>query len=1106
MDNWSDPTDVGGVRHTYRVSAVNSAGEGELSKTASDLFVILPGDPLNLEVTPNLSNGTVNLTWSRPDITGGVDLLGYNIYGGLSQDVMELIQSVLNVTIYVDEAKDLGSIHYYSVSAVNMVGEGPRSNIMTVIPQGPPSTPLNARIEVGNGEIGLFWDPPVEDGGSPLLGYYIYFMTTTGDWTEVSYISSSLLYYTHTGLENGVVYLYRIAAVTDIGESPPTPDLEGIPGTIPQAPRYLVAEPSDQEISLAWDPPDGDGGRSITGYIVRFGESVDDMSLSISLGNVTDCILHDLTNGITYFVQVSAVNEFGEGPLCDPLDAMPLGIPGAPTGFTAFVAPAGIELHWSPPSETGGSDSLTYHLLKGTSVDDLEPLISLIGSTSFTDTEAVGHFTFHYRIQAENDMGFGPTVDVNITLKTEPGIVADLLVRPGDGHVLLIWSPPDDDGGRSITAYVILRGESINDLSILVETDPGTSFNDTSARNGRTYFYSVKARNSEGDGVAIAAVSAVPLGKPAPPGDLLLEVVDDNIELKWTAPSVPGTAPVTGFKVYRGTSPGDLEEVATMGIKLSYMDFTVEEGIAYYYQVVALSDMGPGQASTLVSGTIEPEPIETEPFPLWIAMVVVLVVLGAAAAFVVVRRKREPAETTFDTSASDVFVDQEVGASALEVVGVPETDEPQVFIVEQVYVVYLDGRLIVDCARDECRIQDADLMSSMLVAIKGLIQDGLERSGALEGIKFGENNILMATGEHINLAVVTYGPPDPNLMGQMEDLVGSIEQEYAGVLEDWTGELVLLEGVEEMAHKLLDDTMDLSREDVGKVATDEGFSVMSAIGFYRGYVKLDVVAANSTDETVVDAAIELEFDGNLLRLERVEPDTLPRHGDRITLGNIRSGDRKAVTFMFDPQICQGTHVDGTLTYYDPSGEYRHEDIPRRTANVVCPIFFTQENANTAMLRRLIRERLHESDHRVFRYPEGLSPVEVLDLGKDALATEGLQMVREYVSKSGPYEAEVWYYGETKVKGYQMVMRLGVVQKNHVLEVFAASTSMEPVTGFIAEFKRTLDRTVREVYSKDMALNLSHDEALQRSLQSRHLLIERDGWEEDEEIDHQIDDQ
>ncbi|NIP34446.1 MAG: hypothetical protein GWN18_05870, partial [Thermoplasmata archaeon] len=55
----------------------------------------------------------------------------------------------------------------------------------------------------------------------------------------------------------------------------------------------------------------------------------------------------------------------------------------------------------------------------------------------------------------------------------------------------------------------------------------------------------------------------------------------------------------------------------------------------------------------------------------------------------------------------------------------------------------------------------------------------------------------------------------------------------------------------------------------------------------------------------------------------------------------------------------------------------------------------------------------------------------------------------------------WYYGETQVKGYQMVMRLGVLADRGVLEFFAASTDMEPITGLLAEFRRELQQAVQD---------------------------------------------
>jgi hypothetical protein len=268
-------------------------------------------------------------------------------------------------------------------------------------------------------------------------------------------------------------------------------------------------------------------------------------------------------------------------------------------------------------------------------------------------------------------------------------------------------------------------------------------------------------------------------------------------------------------------------------------------------------------------------------------------------------------------------------------------------------------------------------------------------------------------------------------------------------------------------------------------------SLLSALDFHRGYVRLKVATVNATTETIVDAAIELRFDGDMLRLEWVEPGTLPLKGDRVTLGIIKPGERKTVAFMFDPQICQETHIDGMLTYYDARGEINRVEMKRRHAEVVCPVFFTRETASTAMLRRLIKERLHMSDHRVYTYPKTLSPEEVLWIGKQALGGGDTRLVREFVEPGPPYRAEAWYYGKTKVRGYQMVIRIGVVQENRVMEIFVASTAMEPITGLIAEVRKELERIVKEEYPPGTLLEPSQDETIRTELKVRALLLDKE---------------
>ena len=118
-------------------------------------------------------------------------------------------------------------------------------------------------------------------------------------------------------------------------------------------------------------------------------------------------------------------------------------------------------------------------------------------------------------------------------------------------------------------------------------------------------------------------------------------------------------------------------------------------------------------------------------------------------------------------------------------------------------------------------------------------------------------------------------------------------------------------------------------------------------------------------------------------IEAFEPGHLTLEEDTVTLGVLKSGEISSLAFLFDPQICQGTQIDGNLTYLNPKGELKRVEMKRRHADVVCPIFFTREHANTAMLRRLIKTELHETDLRVFRYPDVLEPLEVLGVDKFA---------------------------------------------------------------------------------------------------------------------------
>ncbi|MBI4311724.1 MAG: CSLREA domain-containing protein [Chloroflexi bacterium] len=78
-----------------------------------------------------------------------------------------------------------------------------------------PSSPTNVVATPGDGQVTITWNPPVSDGGSPVIGYVI---TST---PETSTIATSDTAVTFTGLTNGVTYVFCVFAMNAAGMGAP---------------------------------------------------------------------------------------------------------------------------------------------------------------------------------------------------------------------------------------------------------------------------------------------------------------------------------------------------------------------------------------------------------------------------------------------------------------------------------------------------------------------------------------------------------------------------------------------------------------------------------------------------------------------------------------------------------------------------------------------------------------------------------------------------------------------------------------------------------------------------------------------------------------------
>src|SRR5436190_237060 len=116
------------------------------------------------------------------------------------------------------------------------------------------------------------------------------------------------------------------------------------PPTPPSAPQNLAATGGNAQVGLTWQAPASTGGSPITNYRIYRGTSSTGETLLATIGNVLTYTDTSVTNGVTYYYQVSAVNGAGEGPRSNEASAPPSPPPPPPPDFGISATPASLSL------------------------------------------------------------------------------------------------------------------------------------------------------------------------------------------------------------------------------------------------------------------------------------------------------------------------------------------------------------------------------------------------------------------------------------------------------------------------------------------------------------------------------------------------------------------------------------------------------------------------------------------------------------------------------------------------------------------------------------------------------------------------------------------
>jgi hypothetical protein len=161
----------------------------------------------------------VMLTWSSAN-GNGLDVTSYKIYRGTSPGEESLLIHLGTVLVYNDTSVSSGHTYYYTVSAVNSVGEGPTSHEISVTMAAVPTAPRDLSTNIYAYEATLTWTAPANDGGATIIGYKVFRSATSGTYGDTPFAIVSSLYFIDNLAGMQGERFYVVKAYNYMGDSP----------------------------------------------------------------------------------------------------------------------------------------------------------------------------------------------------------------------------------------------------------------------------------------------------------------------------------------------------------------------------------------------------------------------------------------------------------------------------------------------------------------------------------------------------------------------------------------------------------------------------------------------------------------------------------------------------------------------------------------------------------------------------------------------------------------------------------------------------------------------------------------------------------------------
>ena len=444
-----------------------------------------------------------------------------------------------------------------------------------------PAIPAAPRVTIGNssasGKPQLTW--AAVDGAAK---YEIYRSTQQSTGYSLLGTTTSTSY-VNTGAAAGKTYYYRVKAVNSAGTSAYSNIVSGrAKAAIPAAPRVTIGNSSASgKPQLTWAAVDGAAKYEIyrstqqsTGY------SLLGTTTSTSYVNTGAAV------GKTYYYKVRALNVDGAaGAYSSTVSGAAKAVaPAAPTVTMTYSDSGKPKLTWSAVS-----GAASYRVYRSESRGTGYSLLGTTTSTSYVNTGAAVGKTYYYRVKAVNSAGTSAYSNIVSGTARTPAPAAPVLkggTSSASGKPQLTWAAVN-----GAAKYDVYRSNSADGTFSKVGSTDKTTYVNTGAVKGVTYFYKIRAVGASGASGFSNTVAIHVAGVVKAPAAVVLSGIKADaagITVTWKT-----TANADTYNVLRRDASNTAWKVIARGVSgTSYKDTTVARGVMYSYTVQGVAADG----------------------------------------------------------------------------------------------------------------------------------------------------------------------------------------------------------------------------------------------------------------------------------------------------------------------------------------------------------------------------------------------------------------------------------------------------------------------------------------------------------------------------------